>query len=475
MKKIGFFLIMIMTILLGTKQVHAEDHMFYEGETINNIYMSKYNYSNQTIYYQQARTFRKTNSGEIAYCIEPLIFFQEGSKYTETLSPRNLSKDQLDKIKKIAYFGYQYENHSDMSWYAVAQMMIWRVASPYEGDYYFTETLNGARTTKYDWQINEINHLIEQYDNEIAIRNQTITLIEGMKAEITIGKELENYTTENEEIEIKGDKIIIKDLTAKEYNITLKRKIKSYHNGPIVIYQAQNSQNLMKLGNLEEKQVSFKINVISNYIKIKKVDADTKLGISKKGASLDGSIFYLYREGTNEKIAEVEIVDGVGLIKNIPYGRYYLKEVKAGEGYQINEKIYPVEITEEETNIELTIENKIIEKKVIIEKKYGEKDNLFPEEGIEFEVYNEENELVLSVKTDQYGRAEFTLPYGKYTLVQKNTTEGYQKIEPLDLTIKDQEEIVLELKDYKVEVPNTHTEKRNFLLILLLWIMRYLC
>ena len=41
MKKIGFFLIMIMTILLGTKQVHAEDHMFYEGETINNIYRLK--------------------------------------------------------------------------------------------------------------------------------------------------------------------------------------------------------------------------------------------------------------------------------------------------------------------------------------------------------------------------------------------------------------------------------------------------
>ena len=475
MKKIGIFLITIISLFLGIKDVYAEEHMFYEGEMINNIYMSKYKYSNNTIYYQQARTFRNTKNGEIAYCIEPLIFFNAGSSYQETLSPRNLSSEQLERIKKIAYFGYQYEGHYDLSWYAVAQMMIWKTASPYEGDYYFTETLNGTRTNKYDWQINEINNLIDKFDKEISIKNQTITLIEGTNVEITIGEDLKYYTTNNQEIEIQDNKIIINNLKEGEYDITLQREIPNYHNGPIVIYQAQNSQNLLKLGNLEEKNITFKIKVISNYLEINKVDADTKENIPQGDASLDGSIFELYKEGSNEVIGYIEIINGKGLLRNIPYGTYYLKEIKAGTGYQLNETIYKIEITEENPNIEITVENKVIEKKIKIEKKFGEGENLKPEAGIVFEIYNKNNELVKTIVTDENGEASFTLPYGEYTIVQVNTTVGYQKVDSFPLIVDNTEDKNINLIDYKIKVPNTHKENGFIILSLIKFLILILC
>ena len=44
----------------------------------------------------------------------------------------------------------------------------------------------------------------------------------------------------------------------------------------------------------------------------------------------------------------------------------------------------------------------------------------------------------------------------KYKLTQLTTTEGYQKVEPIEFEItKDQEELYYNLQNYKIKVPNT--------------------
>ena len=52
MKKVILFLIIAMTIFIVGNDVYAEDYKFYEAEYIDNIYMNKYDYSSNTIYYQ---------------------------------------------------------------------------------------------------------------------------------------------------------------------------------------------------------------------------------------------------------------------------------------------------------------------------------------------------------------------------------------------------------------------------------------
>ena len=466
MKKLLFFLIMIMTIFIfGKIDVYAEEHSFYEAEYLDKMYMNKHDYSTNTIYYQRARKFRNKKTYAEVYCIEPLTFFNESSTYQETTTPRNLTKAQIERIEKIAYFGYRYKNHDDGSWYAVAQLMIWREANPTGGDFYFTDTLNGNRTNQFDYQIDEINRLIDEYDNEIPINHKTITLVEGTDKEIEIGNVLNYYTTNNQEIEIKDTSILIKDLPAGEYSITLTREKENYYNTPIVIYESANSQDLMQWGDLDEKEVHFNIHVINNYIELTKLDEDTNDNVPQGDAKLDGALYKLYNEN-NDEIDSIEIINNKGIIKNIPFGTYYLKEVIPGTGYTLNNEIYEINLNEENPNKEITVTNKVIKKEITIHKTYGNEET--PEENVEFQIIHKQDKLINQGKTNSEGNISFILPYGEYTIKQLNTKEGYQINNPFIIKIDNAEQELITLHDYEIPIPNTGVEKFSLLSILFL-------
>ena len=141
----------------------------------------------------------------------------------------------------------------------------------------------------------------------------------------------------------------------------------------------------------------------------------------------------------------------------------------ANTGYTKSDKVYEINITSENPNSSIQVTNKVIEKKIIIEKKYGEKGNLVPEANIDFEVYDKNDNRLEIVTTNEEGKIELTLPYGEYKLVQLNTTDGYQKLNPITLKIIDTEEETLELEDYKIPVPNTKVKES-----IIIWILRIL-
>ena len=103
--------------------------------------------------------------------------------------------------------------------------------------------------------------------------------------------------------------------------------------------------------------------------------------------------------------------------------------------------------------------------------KYGEENNLSNENNITFLIFNEKEELIDTITTNELGLAEIILPYGEYKIVQQNTTEGYQKIDPITIQVKDETEEKIECKDLKIPVPNTHTEKEKQIWIILIQIL----
>jgi hypothetical protein len=92
-----------------------------------------------------------------------------------------------------------------------------------------------------------------------------------------------------------------------------------------------------------------------------------------------------------------------------------------------------------------------------------------PEPNIQFNIYDSNNKFIKSITTDKQGNAEIILPYGKYTIKQQTTTEGYEFSDPINIDIKDSKEEKINLSDLLIEVPNT--SKDNILLKLFLILM----
>ena len=472
MHKIKFFLILLIALMIvPSLSVKAETTSFYEGEYIQGIWMNKYNPLTKTTYYQTARFFREVGSNDFAYCIQPFNFFTEGSTYESTINHTTISNVQRDRVALIAHFGYGYKNHTDKKWYAITQFMIWQAADP-SGDYYFTDSLNGNRITAYTSEINEINNLVANYNKLPSMANKTYDIVEDNNLEIIdTNNVINNYQTTSDLVTIKDNKIIVNNPKKGEYNVTLTREDK-YYNKPHIFWRSSTSQHLIETGDIAAKKAQIKINVQKTTISLNKIDADTKETTPQGKASLDGAIYNLYDENNNF-IDTLEIIDNTAEIHNLNYGKYYLKEEKAGVGYNLDTNTYEINLSKETPIIEKTLENKVIKAKVTINKQYGDSNNMKNEENINFNLYNSKNDLYKTLITDDKGNIEIELPYDTYRLEQLNTTSGYSKIEPLTIDINTNDDITLNLKDLKIPVPDTHTN--NKLLIILCIIISLIC
>lgn len=454
----------MLTFICSTK-VEAQTQ-FYEGEYIDGIYMNKQKTEISAIYYQKARFFRQVGTNQFAYCIDPFIFFTEGSTYEETINPNNLTQQQKERITEIAYFGYGYHNHTDKKWYAITQFMIWQTADP-TANFYFTDGLNGPRIEAYTQEMNEINTLITNYHKSTSLLNKTYTIVEGETIFLEdTNNIISTYSIDNPNFRIEGNKLIGDNLTKGEYTINLLKQ-ENHYNKPILFYQALDSQALMQTGDIPNKTEQLKVNVINTLIEITKIDKDTQSIIASGDGSLIGAIYGLFNQH-DEKIAEITINENSkGIIKNIPFGTYYLQEIVPPKGYQLDTKKYEITISEENPNQQLILENEIIKKKVIIYKTYDET-NKIPEKNINFLIFDKDNNLITTITTDEFGKAEIILPYGEYKIVQENTTEGYQKVEDIELIIDNMEDEIIKLTDYKIKVPNTRTNFITYFITLII-------
>jgi len=219
----------------------------------------------------------------------------------------------------------------------------------------------------------------------------------------------------------------------------------------------------------------FTVKVLKTSLTITKIDKDTQSIIpSTQNANLDGAKYILY-DSNMQKVSELTIKNNEAHIDDISFGKYYLKEEVAGTGYTLDNNTYEIIIDEKNPKKELILENSIIKKKITIKKEYGENNFFQNEKNIDFEIYNQKNELVKTISTNEEGIAEITLPYGEYTIVQKNSTGGYNKVSPFKITVIDTKDEFINLKDYKIPVPDTHTENNWLKTVIAYLLLLILC
>ncbi len=113
------------------------------------------------------------------------------------------------------------------------------------------------------------------------------------------------------------------------------------------------------------------------------------------------------------------------------YGTIYLKEISTDEKYVLNDELIEVELEENEVK-SITIENEKIKGQIRITKTSADDNNITgekagtPLEGVEFEIYDSNNNLVEIITTDKDGIAITSLlEKGEYKVKEISTNEWY--------------------------------------------------
>ncbi|MTD38401.1 hypothetical protein GIX45_07145 [Erwinia sp. CPCC 100877] len=152
---------------------------------------------------------------------------------------------------------------------------------------------------------------------------------------------------------------------------------------------------------------------------IKQDEADNRLA----GAEFD--VF----NSSDQLVAKVTTdANGVASLSNLPFGTYKLVETKAPAGYELDAAPHSVTVSKTDPNGRVSIT--IINKKEVTT---GDLEVIKKDEAgarlaeAEFEVYDNNNQLIGKVTTDVNGVASLSdLPFGTYKLIETKAPAGYE-------------------------------------------------
>lgn len=496
MKKIILMIVVLLGIFIPTK-IYALEDSFYEGEYIPNAYIKKI--KDNTGKYEQMRVFRRNGDNRVVYCLELWNKMNSNKSIVgyDINQANHLGIDNYkwQRISLLAYYGYGYNNHNDLKWYAITQFMIWETLEE-NSTIYFTDTLNGNRVDLYTKEIDELNNLVNRhsltpnvatnitanrgnkmiiYDHSNAIQEYDIIPSEG----VVIHERVDNRFTFSTSIPGKS-------------TIRLVKKAKLYSNSPTV-YIDNNGQNLLLPGYFTPIERIINITIPITDVIINKLDLETKSSISQGEASLAGTEFKIYDYNNNYVGTEVVDENSQIVLKNIGYGIYHLEETKPGKGYLINnDKIF---ITVNQSSNSFNIYNKVITNQIKINKYLKNNDGTIEPEEATFEIFNKNKEKIMTFTTES-GSHELVLPYGTYLVKQITGKNNYQMVDDFNISVieegviqeldlydaeikKEIEEVgditepVLEIEPKEIiyDIPNTYQNSNSFNILNLFFIM----
>lgn len=316
---------------------------------------------------------------------------------------------------------------------------------------------------------NEDNNLYDLSNTEFTIYNDI-----DKNGELSSNEAKEDniveilITDENGEIESKDLKYgnyIIKETKAKEGYINggYQEPFNIKENGEIInLVGGESLTNDVIKGKVDLKKVG-DTNLTTNQCRALKPNCDDEKPF------LQNAQFGIYQDiDNNGRFGEDDLIQtlttnhsGYAISGDLKTGTYYAKELKAPEGYKINDNLFKFEITENGEIVHLNNDTPIIDeakKKAIEIHKKDQHNN--PIADVEFTIYNFDkkmgNKVVDVIKTDEngYGKSN-ELTYGTYLIEETSTPEGYiNNLEPFTFTIDDndsEEELTFEIENKLIE------------------------
>ncbi len=375
---------------------------------------------------------RYSFNGNTAYCLEigkPIssMVYDSSSSFDDI----NISGEDLDYIKIISYYGYDYPGHQTDKYYMATQELIWNrlISSSIK----WTINLEPNNCIDVEEEKKEILRLYNLHYVKPSFDDEEVEVIKGLEKIITDDNNiLDMYESTDENVVIDGNRLIVKkEFDRKE--IVLKKK--NYNTKSFLLYTSGISQKMLSVGGINTLSSKIKINLLSGSVTISKLDKENNSDIPMGEATLFGAKYGLYNE--EDKLVDTFIIGKKNKIDNLAVGKYYVKEIEASKGYLLDKNIYEVEVNKDNFHINLTVYEEVIKRKIELFKVFASDETglLVGEAGIKFDIYNKDGKIVTSIVTDNDGYAYVTLPYGTYIFKQVNSTKDYYKVEDFKVVV----------------------------------------
>ena len=390
------------------------------------------------LYYLELYTINGTPS----YCIElgkniTSTTYNSTLVESEQLNITKLTKQQLDHIKVISHFGYQYKKdgviiNNSREYYMATQELIWEYLNNIDITWTTELDVNGKKIN-IEPQKNMLKTIINLYEKELSIPNiinckpgDTITF----KDDSLSFYELKNKG--NQEVSLNNNELTIKVSNNFIGSSTIELKTKEEDKQDTKIYNVDDSQVLLSKGKINSKTKNITLNVTGYNLTTNLVDKDTKTNKPSGAASLIGAEYEIYNKD-NELVTSFTTDETlINSINNLYNDKYYIKQTKASPGYKINDEIVEVDLSK---TLSITLEEEVIKNTIEINKLYEVNNTYQREENIKFNIFDNNNNLYSSLTTTKTGLNSIILPYGKYTIIQENTTYGYNKVNNIKIII----------------------------------------
>ena len=437
---------------IGLLSVDANTEKIYIGDKIPNVYIRKVSSTGKETV-KQGGFLRRASDNQFVYCLEPFINLIDNYSYEAYISnyPEllNISAEVWEKITLIAYYGYQYKDHTADYWYYITQMLIWQEVDK-NAEFHFTATLGGPNDdTIFASEIAELKNLVSNHYTLPEFEKLTIKSGETKSFTDQNGV-LENFKViDNSHVKIEGNELVVNASEVGLSKITLKKVSNNFPYNPIVYIDAT-SQDVMSAGFLEAIDYEVELEVTGASIKIIKKD-----DLSGEELKIAGIKFAIYDATTGELVFE-GTTDSEGIIASdniLEKGKYKLVELsnQTIPGYNINEEEIYFEVIDEEEIVLEFFNNPITGSIKVI--KFGENNILL--EGVTFGLYDTAGKLIDILKTDASGEAIFdNIRPGKYKIKELATVGDY---------ILDDKEYEVELVLVENKVAEVTIELTNYL------------